>query len=255
MTGEPSSFWRRAARRSDLRLTLIFVFNVLAGVVAWLVTTDIRLALIIFGVFALIFVALYFVGKPVLRDWQFHARMHSYGLVAVYTNQAECIARVTSLLETAKNVNILNVRGLGLFALSDSIMRSVLVRRRTQVAVRVLVLDPTSPFVKVRATEVGGDSGLLRNGIQLGMSVIEEMRTSGLNIALRCYSRQPVWRFLMIDDRIFMSAFVPSIEGHEFPVVECIYTGARSLYAILSRQFEEIWKSAGDQVSTEQTKP
>jgi hypothetical protein len=164
--------------------------------------------------------------------------------VAVHPNQAACAGLLRHLLESAIRVDILNIRGLGLFALTDSVMRGTFARRRTQLSVRILTMSAASAFVKSRATELGDEPESLRSGIRLGKKSIDEMRRGGVNITARAYDRQAVWRLIVIDDRMFVSGFLPSIEGHDFPALELRHTGPKSLYCLLKRQYDELWDSS-----------
>lgn len=231
-------------RRPDVRIITSFALNVLAGVVSWATTKDLRLALLVTAAFGVVFATAYYAGRPLLTLWRFHSGLQAYGIVGYHVSQAACLADLRRLVESAARVDILAIRGLGLFALTDSVMRATLVRRRAQLTVRVLMLDPASSFVKARAMEVGDEAESLRSGIRLSRKSVDEMRRMGVDITSRYYSRLAVWRLTMLDDRMFVSGFVPSIEGHDFPVLELKYTGPRSLFAVLKKQFEEMWDAA-----------
>lgn len=231
-------------QRSEVRFALTFLVNVSASVVAWFLTSDIRSALEVFAATAAIAIVIVVLGPSIIGPIQFYRAVRQYGIVALHPNQAACAELLRHLLESASRVDILNIRGLGLLALTDSVMRSTLARRRTQLSVRILTMSPTSAFVKVRATEVGDEPESLRSGIRLGKRSIDEMRRGGVDITPRSYDRQAVWRLIVIDDRMFVSGFLPSIEGHDFPALELRHTGPKSLYSLFKRYFEELWDAS-----------
>jgi hypothetical protein len=231
-------------QRREVRFAFTFAVNVAASVVAWFLTSDITSALEVFAASAAIAIVIVALGPSIVGPIQFHAATKRHGIVAVHQNQAACAALLRHFIESAIRVDILSIRGLGLFALTDSVMRSTFVRRRAQLTLRILTMSAASTFVKSRATEVGDEPESLRSGIRFGKKAIDEMRRLGVGVTTRTYDRQAVWRLVIVDDRMFVSGFLPSIEGHDFPVLELRHTGPKSLYCLFKRQYDEMWDSS-----------
>jgi hypothetical protein len=70
------------------------------------------------------------------------------------------------------------------------------------------------------------------------------MRQNGVQIEAREYTRAPIFRILRIDDVMYVSGFVPGIEGRDFPIVRLVRSSDRSMFALFERHFEDIWSSS-----------
>jgi hypothetical protein len=166
------------------------------------------------------------------------------GIDSIEQSQAASIHGLTSALSGARDIRILAIRGLGLFALTDSVLRDALLENQLRVKCRILMLLPTSTHVAARASELGEDAETLRQGILLATRAVDELRALNISVELRFYDRLPVFRLLLIDRTAFVSAYLPYTEGHDSTTLTLDGFRRQSLYDVFDRVFEEQWGAA-----------
>ncbi|GAA2681927.1 helix-turn-helix domain-containing protein [Streptomyces lunalinharesii] len=159
-------------------------------------------------------------------------------VVAVYATQAAAAEEIRQLAVSAQQVDILAVRGLGLIGLNDSLLRSPLSRPDGQHAprVRVLLLDPDSPALSVRAAEIGESTESLAGGVRLAESRLREL-SSVCDLHVYQYRTHPTWRIIRLDRTMFVSAFDTDWEGHESATYRITETANGLLYRGFQRTF------------------
>ena len=160
----------------------------------------------------------------------------------VFTAQAEANRELREHAATARQVDILAVRVLGLVALNDSLLRGPLAARDTAVAVRVLLLDPDAPAAAIRAAEIGESAGSFAAGIRLSLARLAEFRGHPhVTIQTAVYRSLPTWRMLVFDGTLYLSAFAASSEGHRSGMYKLTAAADGVLHAGFLRQFDDMW--------------
>lgn len=165
-------------------------------------------------------------------------------VVRVYATQAAASQDIQQLAASARQLDVLAVRGLGLIGLKDSLLRSSLTRPEGQQALqlRVLLLDPESPALAVRATEIGESAESLAGGIKLAEARLREL-SSVCDLQVYRYGIRPTWRIIRLDDTLFVSAFDASWEGHESATYKVMETPNGPLYRGFQRMFTSMVES------------
>ncbi|MYT31061.1 MULTISPECIES: helix-turn-helix transcriptional regulator [unclassified Streptomyces] len=160
-------------------------------------------------------------------------------VVRVYATQASASEDIKQLAMSARRLDILAVRGLGLVGLNDSLLRSSLARPEGQQApqVRVLLLDPESPALAVRAAEIGESAESLAGGVKLAEARLREL-SSVCDLRVYRYRMQPTWRVIRLDGTMFVSAFDAGWEGHESAIYKVMEAPQGPLYRGFRRMFE-----------------
>ncbi|MGW2629278.1 helix-turn-helix domain-containing protein [Streptomyces chattanoogensis] len=159
-------------------------------------------------------------------------------VVHVYSTQAAASEDIRQLAATAQQLDVLAVRGLGLIGLNDSLLRPTLARpeRQPEPRVRVLLLDPESPALAVRAAEIGESAESLTGGITLTEARLREL--SGIcDLQVYRYRTHPTWRVIRLDGTMFVSAFDTGWEGHESATYKVMETPHGPLYRGFQRMF------------------
>lgn len=171
----------------------------------------------------------------------------------VFTAQAEASAELREHAATARRIDILAVRVLGLVALNDSLLHGPLISRQTPVDVRVLLLDPGSPAAAVRAAEIGESAESFTAGIRLSLARLAEF-TGHPHVTMRTalYDSLPTWRMLVFDGTLYLSAFGVSAEGHRSGMYRLAAAGDGVLHAGFLRQFDQMWRQASEQTGRRQ---
>ncbi|MFC5180315.1 helix-turn-helix domain-containing protein [Actinomadura harenae] len=161
----------------------------------------------------------------------------------VYASQADVEHELRRQAKTAKRVDILAVRVLGLVALNDSLLRGPLMTRQESVAVRVLLLDPAAPAALVRAAEIAESAESFSAGIRLSLTRLAELaELPHTDIEIRLYEELPIWRMLAFDDMLFLSAFGVDHEGHRSGVYKLTAATDGVLHAGFRRHYEDLWR-------------
>lgn len=164
---------------------------------------------------------------------------------AVYPTQADASREIRECAATAERVDVLAVRGLGILGLNDSELRGPLTGRSSPVRVRVLLLDPDSPAVAVRAAETGESPESFAAGIRMSLARLAELEDHPVvRLEAAVYSSLPVRRMLAFDGTLFLSAFTPRAEGARSGMYKLTAVSDGVLHAGMTRQFEDMWRCA-----------
>lgn len=160
--------------------------------------------------------------------------------VRVYSKQAAAAEEIRQQARSAAALDVLAVRGLGLIGLNDSLLRVCLTRDQAVdgACVRVLLLDPESPAILQRSTEIGESPGALADGIRLTEARLRELAGQGYDVQAYRYRTLPVWRVIRADSTMFVGAFGTGWEGHESATYKIVGTTHGPLYRGFRRLFE-----------------
>ncbi|MEV7773065.1 helix-turn-helix transcriptional regulator [Kitasatospora sp. NPDC086791] len=165
-------------------------------------------------------------------------------IVRVYNDQASATAEIQRAARSAGELDVLAVRGLGLLALRDSLLRQHLDRDGDPgPRLRVLLLDPESPAAVRRAEEIGESPESLFNGILLAEARLREL-ADVWPVEVYRYTSVPVWRLIRLDRTLYVGAFDSDWEGHKSATYKVLPTPSGPLYRGWLRQFEVLLDSA-----------
>lgn len=159
-------------------------------------------------------------------------------VVRVYSAQAAAASEIQQHALIASEIDVLAVRGLGLLALNDSLLRGSLTREGPP-RVRVLLLDPDTGAVATRAAEIGESAEALAGGIRLAEARLREL-APGRQLAVYRYRTLPTWRIIRLDSTMYVSAFTAGWEGHESAVYKVMYTPSGPLFAGFRRTLDAL---------------
>jgi transcriptional regulator with XRE-family HTH domain len=159
-------------------------------------------------------------------------------VVRVYSSQAAAAEEIQRQAAEASELDILAVRGLGLIALNDSLLRASLSRPAGKGArLRVLLLDPDAPALARRAAEIGESAESLANGVRLAEARVREL-VGRCEVSVYRYRTLPTWRIIRLDATMYVSAFDGGWEGHESATYKVMETAYGPLYRGFRRMFE-----------------
>ncbi|MFE4516287.1 helix-turn-helix domain-containing protein [Kitasatospora sp. NPDC056783] len=165
-------------------------------------------------------------------------------VVRVYNDQTAATAEIQRAARSAVELDVLAVRGLGLLALRDSLLRQHLDRDGDPAPrLRVLLLDPDSPAAMRRAAEIGESAESLTSGILLAEARLRELAMVG-HVEVYRYTTVPVWRIIRLDSTLYVGTFDAGWEGHESATYKVLPTPSGPLYRGWRRQFEVLLDSA-----------
>ncbi|WP_406448959.1 helix-turn-helix domain-containing protein [Streptomyces sp. NBC_01622] len=166
-------------------------------------------------------------------------------VVRVYASQHSAAEEIQEHARSAKELDVLAVRGLGLIGLNDSLLRAHLTREQPPGGprVRVLLLDPDSPALARRAAEIGESAESLASGVRLAEARLREL-ADACAIEVYRYAMLPTWRLIRTDATMFVSAFDAGWEGHESATYKIMETPHGPLYRGFRRMFDAITDGA-----------
>ncbi|WP_159923398.1 MULTISPECIES: XRE family transcriptional regulator [Nocardia] len=166
-------------------------------------------------------------------------------IAQAFTTQSEADAELRRCALVAERIDLLAVRGLGLLALNDSLLRGALMQRAERVRVRALLLDPDSEATSIRAAEIGESRECFAAGIELALARTSEFRDHPfIELQVAVYDTLPTWRMLVFDQTLYLSAFGASAEGHRSGMYKLTAATNGVLHAGFLRYFEQMWRQA-----------
>ncbi len=165
-------------------------------------------------------------------------------IVRVYSDQASAAAEIQRTARSATELDVLAVRGLGLLALRDSLLRPHLDRDDDDPPrLRVLLLAPDSPALVRRAAEIGESPESLSGGVRLAEARLRELAAIA-RVEVYHYRTLPVWRVIRLDKTLYVSAFDTDWEGHESATYKVLATPYGPLYRGWRRLFDAMVNDA-----------
>lgn len=168
-------------------------------------------------------------------------------VVRVYASQASAAEEIQRQARAAAELDVLAVRGLGLIGLNDSLLRGSVTREDDRpLKVRVLLLDPDSAALVLRAAEIGESPESLAGGVRLAEARLRELAPH-CDLSAYRYRILPTWRIIRLDTTMYVSAFDAGWEGHESATYKVMETPHGPLYRGFRRMFEAL---LGDAVQT-----
>jgi hypothetical protein len=162
-------------------------------------------------------------------------------ILQVYANQAAAAAEIRALASQAAAIDVLAVRGLGVLALNDSLLRPSMTQRTRPLQLRVLLVRPHSDAAQRRAEEINEPPASFSAGIILAQARLREIATlPHVTVEGYEYDVLPVWRLVNIDGTLFVSTFTPEWEGHESRLYKLVATQIGPLYQGFQRTFDDL---------------
>ncbi|GAA1884045.1 helix-turn-helix domain-containing protein [Streptantibioticus ferralitis] len=156
----------------------------------------------------------------------------------VYMSQASATDEIQHEARTASEVDVLAVRGLGLLALNDSLLRESFTRAGSEpLRLRVLLLHPESPALALRAADIGESVESLGHGVRLAEARLREL-AQHCELGIWRYRSLPTWRVIRLDSTLFVSAFDVGWEGHESATYKVVQTPYGPLHRGFRRMFD-----------------
>jgi hypothetical protein len=164
----------------------------------------------------------------------------------LYRFQDEAANDIRDLAATAHRIDILAVRGLGLFGLNDSLLRAIVAAERDKpLSIRVLLIDAACGAASRRAAEIGESSESFAASVRFAEHKLKDLSTEpGIAMQAYRYAGLPVWRIITVDDTAFVSTYDEDWEGHNSPVHRIEALGDGALFKGFRRMFNELAATA-----------
>lgn len=163
-------------------------------------------------------------------------------VIAVYPSQSVALPDMRGLATSAREVEVLAVRGLGILGLNDSLLRAHV--RAHAPRVRVLLLDPESEASRRRAVEIGEGHDSFTAGIRLAVERLRELAAETGTVECHLYALLPTWRVISLDGTMFVYAFGETHEGHMSPMYRLTGSPHGALHRGFRRFIDELRATA-----------
>jgi antitoxin component HigA of HigAB toxin-antitoxin module len=167
-------------------------------------------------------------------------------VTAIYPSQAAAAEAIRHAAGTARRVDILAVRGLGILGMNDGLLRGPLAADRdTPLTLRVLVLDPACPAAAVRARQIGESPESFASAAALSEGKLRDLAAhSTVSVEAYRYTGTPIWRIFHTGDTMFVGTFDTLKEGHHSPVYRLPERVDGTLYRAFRRVFDDTMAAA-----------
>jgi ADP-ribose pyrophosphatase YjhB (NUDIX family) len=171
------------------------------------------------------------------------------GLIMAYKSMKDAKTSIEASVNTTRELRILSNKGTDWFGGDDAMLSQVIAERSQQVKVRVLLLSKIAPWLAKWAEIKNVPPQVVRDEFDAAHKVIgayfkkySNKLSSGSNILY--YRDNPVWRFLMTDDRLFISSYAKGKQARDATVFE--FKGPDSeVYQAFERYFEFLCERRG----------
>ncbi|MFA6587598.1 MAG: hypothetical protein WCT08_00875 [Patescibacteria group bacterium] len=220
------------------QVVLAITLNIIAGLFVYFATnnlwaTIISVAIFVFGIYLLYFLTATYI---LLRQ---------SGLKRLHSDTPDPTTLLTQYFQESTEIRILAIRGARMLGTDRSLINYVICRlpKGWNGRILILMLDPASTHMIVRANELGHEPNHFALECQNGIrNILELKRSHALNLEIRLYNRRPVIRTIIFDKRALLSYYVGS-NGHiskQYQIVD----GQNSLYRMTKLLYDEIWDEA-----------
>lgn len=112
--------------------------------------------------------------------------------LAVYPSRSTEMSDMRGMARTARQIEVLAVRGLGILGMNDSILRAGV--RGGAPDVSVLLLDPDCDAARRRSAEIGEAHASLAAGIRVSIERLRELAEETGTVRCRLNPLLPTWR-------------------------------------------------------------
>ena len=171
--------------------------------------------------------------------------LRNSGLKRTYKDSPDPTPMLKKYFENSTRVRLLAIRGARMLGTDRSLISYILSQlpKSWKGRIEILLLNPSSPYLSSRAKELGIDDRQFATECQTSIQTIAHLKKRyGCDIELRLYSRRPVLRAIIFDDRALLSYYIEN-EGH-IPIQYEISGGANSLLRMINLLYDELWNES-----------
>lgn len=167
------------------------------------------------------------------------------GLKRTHKDSPDPTPLLKKYFESSKRIRLLAIRGARMMGTDRSLINYVIgeLPKSWNGRIEVLLLDPDSPYLRERAEELGHNPAQFATECRSAIQNISRLKKEyGTDIEVRVYSRKPVVRAIIFDDRALLSYYIGG-EGH-IPIQYEITAGDNSLLRMLNLLYDELWNES-----------
>jgi len=159
-----------------------------------------------------------------------------HGIEFVYENQIKALPDIEKDIENSDEIKIFSMRG-GIYIDQDGALSSIINKNKQ---IKFLLSSPSNPYISERAEEVGMETENYRNFLTETFKLLLHKTRTNRNIERHIHSMAPIFRLLILNNRVYFSFFKHGVKG---PGLKVFRAKANSIiYKGFSRYYEHMWK-------------
>ena len=169
--------------------------------------------------------------------------------ITEFENQLACEDELVEHFRKAKTIKILTIRGEKYFLGQRSLFHNLcFLKQAKDFTTKVLVLSPDALHITEEVADQLGQSSAkeIRVKMQLVFEHLKTMERTLKNFEVRHYDETPIFKILLFDDVIFVSAFIQAKSDYNVKMLQ-IRKGGNPLFSSFEKYFDDLWQRSNSQ--------
>lgn len=192
---------------------------------------------------------MYFVNNKKFNQikWFFLNKiMKKYGIHSIGFNQNSFKFDLEEQIIKANYIKLLFCMGYRTLTVNDALLAKWKKNKKNEtINFKILILNPNSDFLKIRAEEMGDDYVTVKKQHKFALENAIQLKNKYKNIEIRLYDMLPVWRIVQLDDTMYVSYYLKGNYGADTSMYKLIKSN-ETLYQAFERYFGYIWDYASE---------
>jgi transcriptional regulator with XRE-family HTH domain len=165
-------------------------------------------------------------------------------LVLEFPNQGSCEPYIRRAAHRAKKIKVLTIRGEKYFVGTRSLLHDVVARAKDS-TIEVLILSPEAGHITDEVAEQLGHQSAeeIREKMRRAFDYLKSLARENRNLEVRCYEELPIFKILLFDEVMFVSAFIGPKNDDNAKMFRMARDG-NPLFIGFERLFDELWNSS-----------
>jgi len=214
------------------------IINIVVAGLTYLITINLLLTFVAVAVTIVGIVIAYYTYRVL-------DALRKSGLKRTYKDSPDPTPLLKKYFENSARVRLLAIRGARMLGTDRSLISYIFgeLPKSWKGKIQVLLLNPSSLYFSSRAKELGFDPQQFATECQTSIQTLSHLKQLyGADIEIRLYSRKPVIRAIIFDDRALLSYYTGET-GH-IPIQYEISSGENSLLRMIDLLYDELWDRA-----------
>jgi hypothetical protein len=163
-----------------------------------------------------------------------------------FANQKQCEPELQAAFRSAKVVKILTIRGQKYFVgmKGKSLFYDILKDRSTKnfnVEILALISESAHITLELAKEQFEHSPGYMRHKMRGIRDTLKEIASQQDNFQVRYYDEEPIFKMLMFDDVMFITAYIGPKNDDNAPMFQITREG-NPLFSGFEKYFDELWK-------------
>lgn len=169
------------------------------------------------------------------------SKLFGHGIEYVYPSHDKAVDDMKIDIDKSAFVKIMCIRGRS-FIQADEELSYVMTSNNKNI--KFLLSSPTNTYIDLRANEIGKPPELYRKEIENNLQQLFSATIGLNNIEKKIHNEPPIFRLIIMENRIYFSFFKESKMGTQLQVFRA--KSNSSIYKGLNRYYDYVWNTASD---------